>query len=365
MNLVCPHCQKLVTVSDQNAGQMASCPSCNQTFLVPSLPQTAHLPPLEPELPVDISLTPEPPAPERPKLEPSGHAEDQEGAYKMASEPPKQKPKPLFSTYEREEISGPATRPAPVSAAGRATPSSSPSTGPDVPPPGDYTHHRSVTLNPRALPPFVMITGVLLFFLLFFPWTGVYPGGYRLYTQTGFQTWYGNYSTDQVGEEALGGAKPFDPGDVRANWLMFLYFLLLLAALVLVFSPLVVTHGSVKLPPALQQIWPWRLALLGAVLALTFLILLGQNWIGFGIENAVVAHVDGSLEKEREAAKTPEKQEIYNIHRGMAVGRYGLQRTAWYRLAVFLQILTLVGVGLEIWLERRDPRPLPRADFHW
>jgi hypothetical protein len=362
MNLVCPHCQKLVTVSDQNAGQMASCPSCKQTFLVPSLPQTVNLPPPEPDLPVDISLTPEPP-PERPKFEPSGHAEDQEGPYKMASEPPP-RPKPLFSTHESEEISSAAAKPASASVAARPSASVLSTSAPAAPPPpGGYSHTRSLALNPRALPPFVIITVTLLFLMLFFPWTGVYPGGYGIYTQNGWQT-LGGLSRDPVGIEALGASKPIDDG-VGANWIMVFYILLLIVALVLVFAPLVVTHGTLKLPPIVQQYWPWRLAALGASLAIALLILLAQNWIGFGVERAVSAHVDAALESERSAATTPEKQEVYNIHRGMEIGRYGLQRTAWHRLAVFLQILALIGVALEIWLERRGPRPLPRADFHW
>ena len=363
MNLVCPHCQKLVTVPDQNAGQMASCPSCNQTFLVPSLPQMAALPPLEPDLPVDISLTPEPPPPERPKLQPSGHPEDQEGAYKMTSEPPP-RPKPLFSTHESEEISSAAARPAQASAGARPGASTFSTSSPAVPPPGGYGHTRSLALNPRALPPFVIITVALLFLMLFFPWTGVYPGGYGIYTQSGWQTFYGGLARDPVGIEALGASKPIDDG-VGGNWLMFFYFLLLLIALLLVLAPLVVTHGTLKLPPIVQQYWSWRLAALGTSLAIAFVIVLAQNWIGFGVEKAVAGHVDTALESERAAATTPEKQEVYNIHRGMEIGRYGLQRTAWHRLAMLLQILALVGVCLEIWLERRGPRPLPRADFHW
>ena len=146
---------------------------------------------------------------------------------------------------------------------------------------------------------------------------------------------------------------------------MFFYFLLLLIALLLVLAPLVVTHGTLKLPPIVQQYWSWRLAALGTSLAIAFVIVLAQNWIGFGVEKAVAGHVDTALESEHNAATTPEKQEVYNIHRGMEIGRYGLQRTAWHRLAMLLQILALVGVCLEIWLERRGPRPLPRADFHW
>src|SRR5436853_1809910 len=103
MNLVCPHCQKLVTVPDENAGQMASCPACKEKFVVPSLAQTSVLPPMQLDLPVDISLTPEPPPAESAKLQPATHAEHEEPFYKVSSETPPVA-RPLFSSHEKEQI---------------------------------------------------------------------------------------------------------------------------------------------------------------------------------------------------------------------------------------------------------------------
>jgi hypothetical protein len=361
MNLVCPHCQKLVTVSDENAGQMASCPACNEKFVVPSLAQTSVLPPLHLDLPVDISLTPEPPPPEPARLQPSTHAEREEPFYKVSSETPPAT-KPLFSTHEKEQITtAPAKRAAPAPGTPKPAMPSAPTTPP--PPPGEYLHHRWVSLNPRVLPPLVMISVVLWFFMLWFPWAGAYPGGYGLYSQNEFQIFWGSYSTDAVGEKALGDAKAFD--SVSGSVLMFFYFLLVLIALVLGLAPLAVTHGTLKLPPSVQQLWPWRMAILGAVLVLALLVLLLQSSIGFGIERAVAAHVDAGLQAQREAAKTPEEVEVVNIQRGMQIGRVGLHRTSWYHLAILFQLLALAGVGLEMWLEKRGNRPLPRADFCW
>src|SRR5205807_2238096 len=102
-----------------------------------------------------------------------------------------------------------------------------------------------------------------------------------------------------------------------ANGLMFFYIAGVLLALVLALAPLVLTKASLQLPPVLQQLWPWRLALLGGTLVLAFLILLLQSWIGFGIERAVAAQVNAGLEKDSEAAKTPEKKEMLNIQRGL------------------------------------------------
>ena len=41
MNLLCPNCQKMLTVPEQYAGQLMKCPLCNGTFTVPALPSSA------------------------------------------------------------------------------------------------------------------------------------------------------------------------------------------------------------------------------------------------------------------------------------------------------------------------------------
>src|SRR5579859_3036070 len=38
MNLLCPNCQKMLTVPDQYSGQTMKCPQCTGTFTVPGAP---------------------------------------------------------------------------------------------------------------------------------------------------------------------------------------------------------------------------------------------------------------------------------------------------------------------------------------
>ncbi len=45
MNLLCPACQKMITVPDQYAGQTMKCPLCSQLFPAPVLPSGNPLPP--------------------------------------------------------------------------------------------------------------------------------------------------------------------------------------------------------------------------------------------------------------------------------------------------------------------------------
>src|SRR5260370_18935952 len=134
---------------------------------------------------------------------------------------------------------------------------------------------------------------------------------------------------------------------------MGLYFLLVLAALVLALAPRVLSSASVRLPQALQAYWPWRSALLGAVALLAFVILLIQLAAGFGLEQALQTPVTASLDRERAAATTAEEKEQIDIKEGLAIGRYNLHRTGWLSLAVALNFVGIVGVLLEIWLDKR------------
>ena len=48
MNILCPNCQKTLTVPEDSAGQMMQCPLCQGTFTMPALaagPGPAPLPP--------------------------------------------------------------------------------------------------------------------------------------------------------------------------------------------------------------------------------------------------------------------------------------------------------------------------------
>src|SRR6516164_1038425 len=68
MNLLCPNCQKMLTVPEEFAGQLMKCPLCAGTFTVPGLPGAAPPPPPpEPDL---YSIRHEAPPPAPPPLPP-------------------------------------------------------------------------------------------------------------------------------------------------------------------------------------------------------------------------------------------------------------------------------------------------------
>src|SRR5216684_1627293 len=231
MNLICPHCQKMLSVPDQNAGQTATCPFCGQSFQVPALPQTTA--PVFADLPADIPLVPEPPAPQpSPPPLPASQPAREEEVYRVAAEPPMPSPPPPPPRREERVKVSPPPQPSPIPQQAVRPPPSAPPTG--------YVHTRTIWISPVVVPWVNLGAFILLFVLLFFAWTGAYPGGYGVYTQSAFQAIFGSYSTDPVGEKVLNKDQEIRE-NIRANWLLMgLYFLLVLATVILAAAPKIV-----------------------------------------------------------------------------------------------------------------------------
>lgn len=224
-------------------------------------------------------------------------------------------------------------------------------------PPTGYEPAFTVWLSPRVVRWITPVALFLVLLLMFFPWTGVRPGGYAIYTQNAFQMIWGGYSVDPTGEKVLGMEKTVSAA-IRANWYMVFYFLLIVAALLLAATPPVLARISYPLPGALQRIWPWHTVLSLVATLLAFLLLLALLVNRPGLENAVIAAVEKGAEKDQAPSRSLEEQ----IELGLRLSRLGLTRTLWLRCAVLLHAIALAGAGLELWLERRGQRPLPRLE---
>jgi hypothetical protein len=252
-----------------------------------------------------------------------------------------------------------------VTAATTTPPAPTPAYVPPQPPPAGYQHSAVYTLNAKVIPWIAPVCLVLIFFLIFFSWTGAFPAGYGVYTQSGFQAIWGWFSTDSVGDEVLKRAEDIHQ-NISANWVgMLLYFLLVLVSLVLAFAPTILKQTSVRLPPTVQQVLPWRTALLSGAIVIAFLVLVLQLWGGLGLERALTAPTHASFESEYKAANSAEKREKVEIQEAMQIGQLHLRRTFALRLLFLLQLLAIMGIGLEVWLERRGPRPMPRIQVQW
>src|SRR6516225_9539516 len=104
MNLLCPGCQKMITVPEQYAGQTMKCPLCSHLFPAPVLPP-ANPPPMPVEL---SSVAATSPTTALPPLEPPTTAftprpsPSKEDVYSFSS-PPVQTP-----PYPRSGVEPPA-----------------------------------------------------------------------------------------------------------------------------------------------------------------------------------------------------------------------------------------------------------------
>src|SRR5271155_3226574 len=59
MEILCPSCQRKLTILEQYAGQTMKCPLCANTFTAPALPSTSAVPAAPP--PTTFGLPPQPP----------------------------------------------------------------------------------------------------------------------------------------------------------------------------------------------------------------------------------------------------------------------------------------------------------------
>jgi len=125
MELLCPNCQKQLSVPNEYAGQLMKCPLCAGMFNAPALPPSAPPPP--------------PPPPEQ-------------GTYGLAPAPTAP-PSPVYSAPPKEE-----------------KPAAPPEPPPPPPPPGEYTRTFTAHLRQEVV---LLITPVCLGAILvlsFLPW---------------------------------------------------------------------------------------------------------------------------------------------------------------------------------------------------
>ena len=318
MRLLCPFCQKAITVPDTAAGQPVDCPECGQEFAAPQLYTPA-------------------PAP-------------------LPAEKPAQ-PAPVRETYVNE----------------RRDPAPSVVELPDMPAPDreldGYETFRSVTLQPRVIRWIPAVTLFLAFVLTLFPWNGLYPAGYPAFTQTPWGAAISSMSRDKVADDELrvGGEKLGDilEQKLRMNWWLIPYLLLLIPTLALAIAGPLVDQMKWKVPPGLQQVWDYRPAILGVLTVLLLLILLAQWASGFGLQRAVNDWIETDFAATREAANTDEKLQRWEMQVAMKKGEYHVRTTRWLRLALLMHLLATVAVITEAGLMLRGKKPVPRLAAMW
>jgi hypothetical protein len=321
MNLLCPNCQKMLTVPEEFAGQLMKCPLCNGTFNVPGLPGAAAPP---------ASSSPEP------------------EVYSVRHDPVPP-PAPPLSHFEPP--------PPPPSTA----------TTPELPPPPslaprDYQHTLAASFSPRVLPWIAPACLLLVFVLQFFNWLGVYPGEVPAAWQNAWQAAFGLYSFDPDMKDPYLHFLDDPKYKPAASVLTIFYLLLFFPVLVVTIASIALPFVSIKLPPAVDKLMPWRWGIVAAANLILFLFLALQLLVGFSLENRYSEWVDKQTES-KEPKKT-EVQKMESAQRGIQLE--SLIHTFWFKTVVLLHLLAVVCAALMYWINQRGPqRPLPKWELRW
>ena len=338
MNLLCPNCQKMLTVPEQFAGMLMKCPLCEKTFNVPGLPAPAP-------------VAPPPPTPVVPPAPAETYGLQQEAAAPPAPmSPPSSGSAPgLLSELSKAvaEHTPPAdTPPAPTSTLHAG-----------------YQKMYAICFSPRILQWVAAAAVVLIFFLQFFPWVGVYPGGVALYQQNAWEAAFNGVSSAVYDlDKKLDTFFPKSVKEPGASVLSIFYVLFFIPTLLVTLGCFVLTIVPLKVPTALQSIMPWRWGIAAALNIFVFLFLVLQLLIGFSIESTVK---DLAARKVKEMAQDDKNviQKEKEVFEGLMVGT--LHRRTWLELAVFCHLAAILGTFIVFRAGQNPTRPAPRLSLEW
>jgi len=315
IRLLCPQCQSVVSVPDAAAGGNTDCPSCGKSFPVP----TRYTPVVAVEKP------PDPPAPPPPIP-----------AESVPDRPPP--PPGLVELSPQTALVHPAS---------------------------GYTHRRGLSVSPLfvAWAPVVGLAVILL--LTFFPWIGLFPGGYSGYTQSPWGAMVGNFTSDHVIEDVLRLEGPLRQR-VRWDWVMVPYLLGLIFAVFLAGAERFLHRRTSGKPPAavawLGSLWTKRVPFLTALSGVLLCLIVIQVLAGFGLETGLRKVLANKFAEARQNAGnvTADLNRI-DIKEDMELASYRLQTTTWLSLALLLNVLVTLALLGRLGFEHRGPKPPPRV----
>jgi hypothetical protein len=357
MRVFCPTCSEPINIADDLAGKATFCPLCKSPFSAPALFSGGNATPttITPAAPAD----PSPPAPTAPAASPS--------TYSIL--PPSPAPTPPTSTLPPMSMPKPSPNyaPAPPPAAVPPAPASSAPA-----PPGTYSGSFGFSFSPEIVQWMAPVFLAIALFLTVFSWNGAYPGGHGVYTQSPWGAMFGVFSTDPVGDDVF-KYNPKKPSEnqtplskqVSMNFLMLLFIPLLFLTTVAAFIFTLLPQLKLKVPPQLEPLVPWRMAIVAGLSALLLGMLCLQSMRGFGLENALIERAEGEIQKERDAAVKPDEQATVEIKQGMLRGGLNLHHTFVMQLAVWCLVLAVFGGVAAFVMMRRVDKPHPRFELMW
>jgi hypothetical protein len=310
MRVICPLCQKTITIADSLAGQTATCPECSGTLTAP----TMMTPP--PASAVTVTTA----APPTASVPPSAVS-------------PEHTPPPISPTLQESGAGGRGTR-------------------------FQLSERVLQWIGPAAL--------FVLFFSTFFTWVGSYAGSYPVYTQSAWGAGFGVFATDPVGDEVLKAEADLKKA-AGASPAMIFSLLLLIFILPIALLDFAKDHFHFSVPDALQIVWPHRLTIVLVGSALIFVLLSLQLIGGIGLENTARAMAEARVTPTTPDATEPTTKTTTerDLRKFVEVNRLGLKRTTALCIGFWAAFAAVAGFGLESWMHRRAGRRAPAIELQW
>jgi hypothetical protein len=332
MNLVCPHCAKVVEIAPELAGKTTTCPKCAGPFTVPLVP---------PDMMSAMSAS-----------------KEKKEETKEEKPPAKSDAPPSASGTSKVESPTPTA----AKEGSEAPPVFTP-TGPETTTGQPYRLLLAVT--PQTMPVIAPICFLLLVVLWFVPWVGVYAGETRLAEQSGFGVAFGLVSHHEQ-------VTPLD--SVGMSFYMFLNFLLVILGVLASLGVLLAQYAPPQWRQRMGKVGPllveWRTQLLCLLTLLAFLSIALLLFAPLPFEAEVRGKRAQQLQKEGLKIKFEDSLKMkIDANAGPVptdlLETQWLRRTDWFTLAFFLNLLAFLG-ALADWHRVRHPnRPLPHMEIIW
>jgi hypothetical protein len=355
MRLLCPNCSRAMTVPETQAGQTVLCERCNHSFSAPEIYQPA------------VEIAPTSKVEKTPELSPA--SVEQKTSIASAPDPvtePVAKPaesvsQPVPATPEVFKPLEPVATAAPLPAISSA--------------PIDPELQRLTFLGIKLPVKELLFVGPVAlscsFFLLFFTWVAIIPGGKPAYTQTGWQTIFAEFSFDELSEQAMELRDRFnDPSlrPVKTSWWTVIHLLVLLISIPLAWGDCLLPRIAGKLPELPTPSPRVRLAILAGLSFLLFVLVMLQYSVGFGLHGAAqTLAVAKHKEEMKKAIETNRPLEARKVEILVATDTEALRvrHSSYLKLDVFVLFIAAIAFGLRYLTFERGSRPDPRIGIYW
>jgi hypothetical protein len=146
--------------------------------------------------------------------------------------------------------------------------------------------------------------------------------------------------------------------------LTLFYLLLFIPTLIITVAAVVLPYTQVKVPPQVEQLMPWRWAIITGLTAVLLLFLVLQLFVNFSLESKMKAWYDAQAGQQKKEDMATQARLRSEADRGIFLE--SLERTTLLKLSVTLHVLAVLAAALVFWSgQRGEAAPIPKAELRW